>query len=139
MLQHSLYHERNTTPSPSAGPHHSLKVARELQRYNLHDLLDASDSTNREHAKAHALWPLMRCVAIAAALWGGGGDCGGCVVLWLYGFVVVCVCLLWSVCVDSVSWLCVRVDGVRCGGVGFSGIVCACQCCVVMCCVHVVV
>ena len=88
---------------------------------------DASDSTNREHAEAHALWPLLRCVtvAVAAALRGGGGDCGS-VVFWLYGFVVVCVGLV-TVCVGCVSWLCelvvcvlrvcfvlcVRVDGVR--------------------------
>ena len=47
----------------------------------LDELLDASDSTNRDHAKAHALWPLLRCVAIAvASCWCVcvGGVASGC-------------------------------------------------------------
>ena len=41
--------------------------------------------------------PLLRCVAVAVAVaGGGGGECGGgCVVLWLYGFVVVCCGVSW--------------------------------------------
>ena len=75
-------------------------------------LLDASDSTNREHAKAHGLWPLLRCVAAAgaAALRGGGGDFGGVVAVLVCCGGVRSLCELF-LCVPCV--LCVRVDGVR--------------------------
>ena len=50
----------------------------------LHDFLDAINSTNMGHAKAHALWPLLRCVAVArcrcrcrCVVLGGGGGRGG--------------------------------------------------------------
>ena len=49
-----------------------------LQRYTYTIFLDAINSTNREHAKAHALWPLLRCVAVAVDVaWCGGGGSGG--------------------------------------------------------------
>ena len=59
------------------------------------DLRDASDSTNRVLAKAPALWPLLRCVAVAvASCW--------CVFVWWCGWVVVLAAGCWLACCSHV-------------------------------------
>ena len=68
------------------------------------------NSTNREHAKAHALWPLLRCVAVVLRC----GECvGGCDV-WLCKRVrvVLCICcgLGVYVCVSAHVYDCANVD-----------------------------
>ena len=111
----TLSHERQ---------HHDLQQdqARFIQsgarsaRVCLDDLLGSSESTNRELAKAHALWLLLLCVAVAVAScwcwWCGVFLCVWCLWCWCLG---LCVCVVFlalvfmelSVCLHGVC-----VDGV---------------------------
>ena len=84
-------------------------MARPSALVNMDEFPDAINSTNRKHAKACVLWPLLRCVAVAVALYGG---------------VVVVEWMVWcGVCVWCVR---VRVVCMLCSGLGFHGVVCGC-------------
>ena len=113
-LHHATPHSAPATPCDmSETQHHcpqqdqdhfiqsGTKLAQETPDSSF--LSDASNSTNREHAKAHALWPLLLCVAVALRRVGVGG-----VVFFLY---------VWWCCVVFCSCVC-GVSGV--GGVGGS-------------------
>ena len=48
---------------------HFIQSGTRSAKVYLDDFPDVINSTNREHAKAHAFWPFLRCVALAVALW----------------------------------------------------------------------
>ena len=61
-------------------------------KWHQDDLLDASDSKKRERAKAHAIWPLWLCVAVAFGCRLVLVVCGVCGVCGVGVHGVVCVC-----------------------------------------------
>ena len=79
----------------------------------LDDFPEAIHSTNREHAKAHALWLLLRCVAVAVAVALRCGVLVLVLVLVLCGLVSwvelrgVCVCMMCACCVHGLCARCV--------------------------------
>ena len=90
-------------------------------------MLTASDSRNREHAKAHALWPLLLCIAVALRRRLVLVACFFLYVWWCYVvlrvlvFVALC-CVHGVVCVSGVFFV-GGVDGCLCfSGVGVHGV-----------------
>ena len=98
------------------GQAHFIQSGTRSVKVYLNELLTASDSTNREDAKAHALWPLLLCVAVALRRRLVLVVC----FLYVCGVVLCCVCW-WLSCLWRVvlcSWWCVCVC--------FFGCVCVC-------------
>ena len=91
---------------------HHIQSGTRSAKVGLDDLLDANILPNRELAKAHALWLLLRCVARCLAVW--------CLLLvvrcCVFVYVVLAALVFMRLCVVLVALV-------------FSVCVCVCVCC----------
>ena len=79
---------------------HFIRGGTRSAKVYLDDFLDAIDSTNREHAKAEAPWPLLRCRCRCGVL-GVGCWCVGVLCVVLLCVVLLLCCVLCLVCLSA--------------------------------------